>query len=85
MTKLLVTGFFEKRSNERFDLIWNQVMKKRSEHGAISEPFIPCKRTLSRRYYFHATTTLMILTILLEILKRNFANPFILFIINCKT
>ena len=64
ITKHVVTGLVEKKNDECFDLLWNQVMEKKSKHEAIAEPVMPQKREVPSRYdsngneYFHSNPKL---------------------------
>ena len=95
ITKHVVTGLSEKRNDECFDMLWNQMMEKKSKHEAAAEPVMLQKRKVPSRYYsngndigilnyFIANIFLMLLTTLLEILKNDLISQIIRFILNCR-
>ena len=64
ITKHVVTGLVDNRNDECFDLLWNEVMEKKSKDEAIAEFVKPRKSKIPSRYdsngneYFHSNPKL---------------------------
>ena len=88
----VITGLVVNRNDECFDLLRYKVMKKKNHEALILQKgkfhhdtiFTVMNISITVLNHFIANIILMLLTMLLEILKNDFINPIIRFVLNSR-